>query len=79
MIGGLKMKSRVLVFTSGKGGVGKTTTTANLGLLCDDGQKVVLLDTDIRTPQSGCRNGLEIELFLILWMYKRKMQVKNRL
>ena len=38
----------VIVITSGKGGVGKTTTTANLGSsLAEAGKKVVLVDTDI--------------------------------
>ncbi len=38
----------VIVITSGKGGVGKTTTTANIGTaLAMMGKKVVLLDTDI--------------------------------
>ena len=36
----------VIVITSGKGGVGKTTTTANLGsALAMRGKKVVLLET----------------------------------
>lgn len=40
--------SRKIVITSGKGGVGKTTICANLGLkLAQMGQKVVLLDVDI--------------------------------
>ena len=38
----------VIVVTSGKGGVGKTTTTANLGsALALRGKKVVLIDTDV--------------------------------
>ena len=37
--------SKVLVVTSGKGGVGKTTTTAALGAaLAKAGQKVVVVD-----------------------------------
>ena len=44
--------SEVIVVTSGKGGVGKTTTTANVGTcLAKMGHKVVLVDTDI-----GLRN-----------------------
>ena len=40
----------VIVVTSGKGGVGKTTTTANLGAgLAKLEQKVVVIDTGFRT------------------------------
>ena len=39
--------SEVIVVTSGKGGVGKTTTTANIGTgLAKLGKKVVLIDTN---------------------------------
>ena len=46
------MPTRVITVTSGKGGVGKTTTVANLGVaLAREGQRVVVIDTDI-----GLRN-----------------------
>ena len=50
----------VIVITSGKGGVGKTTTTANLGAaLAIRGKKVVLVDTDIGLRNLDVVMGLE--------------------
>ncbi|MCW3491348.1 septum site-determining protein MinD [Dethiobacter alkaliphilus] len=50
----------VIVITSGKGGVGKTTTTANLGVgLALSGKKVVLLDADIGLRNLDVVMGLE--------------------
>lgn len=50
----------VIVITSGKGGVGKTTTTANIGTgLALDGKKVVLIDTDIGLRNLDVVMGLE--------------------
>ena len=50
----------VIVITSGKGGVGKTTTTANLGsALAMREKKVVLLDTDIGLRNLDVVMGLE--------------------
>ena len=50
----------VIVITSGKGGVGKTTTTANLGAsLAEARKKVVLVDTDIGLRNLDVVMGLE--------------------
>ncbi len=50
----------VIVITSGKGGVGKTTTTANIGTaLASMDQKVVLIDTDIGLRNLDVILGLE--------------------
>jgi len=52
--------SEVIVITSGKGGVGKTTTTANIGTgLALMGKKVVLVDTDIGLRNLDVVLGLE--------------------
>lgn len=49
-----------IVITSGKGGVGKTTTTANLGTaLAFAGFRVVLVDTDIGLRNLDVVMGLE--------------------
>ncbi len=50
----------VIVITSGKGGVGKTTTTANIGAgLAMLQKKVVLIDTDIGLRNLDVVMGLE--------------------
>jgi len=50
----------VIVITSGKGGVGKTTTTANLGAgLALEGKKVVVIDADIGLRNLDVVLGLE--------------------
>lgn len=52
--------SQVIVITSGKGGVGKTTTTANIGTgLAKLNRKVVLIDTDIGLRNLDVVMGLE--------------------
>ena len=52
--------SEVIVVTSGKGGVGKTTTSANVGTgLAMLGEKVILIDTDIGLRNLDVIMGLE--------------------
>jgi septum site-determining protein MinD len=51
---------RAIVLTSGKGGVGKTTTTANLGTaLASRGARVVLVDADVGLRNLDIVLGLE--------------------
>lgn len=59
MLGG-NIMGEVIVITSGKGGVGKTTTTANVGTgLAKLDKKVVLIDTDIGLRNLDVVMGLE--------------------
>lgn len=54
------MTGRVIVITSGKGGVGKTTSCANIGTaLAKNGAKVVMIDTDIGLRNLDLLMGLE--------------------
>ena len=54
------MTGRTIVITSGKGGVGKTTTTANIGTgLAMRGHRVVVIDTDIGLRNLDVVMGLE--------------------
>ncbi|MGI6101839.1 MAG: P-loop NTPase, partial [Bacillota bacterium] len=54
------MSGQVVVVTSGKGGVGKTTVVANIGTgLALSGQKVVLVDADIGLRNLDVVMGLE--------------------
>ena len=52
--------TRVITITSGKGGVGKTTTVANLGVaLATLGKRVVVIDTDIGLRNLDLMMGLQ--------------------
>ncbi|MFQ5340615.1 MAG: septum site-determining protein MinD [Anaerolineae bacterium] len=54
------MSGRVITITSGKGGVGKTTATANLGVaLAQRGMRVAVVDADIGLRNLDVVMGLE--------------------
>ena len=54
------MAGRVIIITSGKGGVGKTTTSANIGTaLAQAGASVVVIDTDTGLRNLDLHLGLE--------------------
>jgi septum site-determining protein MinD len=57
---GDSMGARVITITSGKGGVGKTTGVANLGVsLAQEGPRVIVVDADIGLRNLDVVMGLE--------------------
>jgi len=53
--------TRLIVLTSGKGGVGKTTLTSNLAAaLSDLGESVIAMDANLTTPNLGLQLGMHL-------------------
>src|SRR3990167_671923 len=52
---------KVITITSGKGGVGKTTTAINLGTALNSfGKEVIIIDANLTTPNVGLHLGAPI-------------------
>jgi septum site-determining protein MinD len=75
------MSGRAIVITSGKGGVGKTTTTANIGLgLAKHDRKVVLVDADIGLRNLDIIMGLENRIvYHLVDVVRGRCQVRQAL
>ena len=75
------MAGSVIVITSGKGGVGKTTTSANIGTaLAKEGSKVVLIDTDIGLRNLDLLLGLENRIvYTIVDVVEERCKLKQAL
>jgi septum site-determining protein MinD len=74
-------KGRAIVVTSGKGGVGKTTTTANLGTaLAQRGARVALVDADVGLRNLDIVLGLESRVkFHVLDVLEEKAELDDAL
>lgn len=73
--------SEAIVITSGKGGVGKTTTTANIGTaLAEMGKSVVVVDGDTGLRNLDVLMGLENRIvFTLLDVVEERCRVKQAL
>jgi len=76
-----KTRGRSIVVTSGKGGVGKTTTTANLGVaLAARGARVVLVDADVGLRNLDLVLGLESRVrYHVLDVLEKRVELSEAL
>jgi septum site-determining protein MinD len=75
------MAGKVIVITSGKGGVGKTTTTANIGMaLAERDKKVVVIDADIGLRNLDMLLGLENRIvYDLVHLVEKRCEVRQAL
>ena len=73
------MRGRVITLTSGKGGVGKTTATANIGIaLAQRGFQVAVVDADIGLRNLDVVMGLENRVVYNLMHVVREVVTADR-
>jgi septum site-determining protein MinD len=70
---------RIITVSSGKGGVGKTTVVANLGIaLREFGQNVILIDADLTTSNLSLHFGMhQFQPFHIQNVLKGEIDIKK--
>jgi septum site-determining protein MinD len=73
------LEGKIIVVTSGKGGVGKTTATASIGAaLAMEGKKVAVIDMDIGLRNLDVVMGLENRIvFNIVDVARGKCKIKQ--
>jgi len=72
------MTNRVIVITSGKGGVGKTTTALNLGAALNHfGEDVLVIDGNLSTPNIGVNLGSPEVPININHVMEKKADIKE--
>ncbi len=70
--------SRTIGIVSGKGGVGKSTITANLAYaLTEIGQDVIALDTNLTTPHLGLHLGMHLVPKTLHQVLKGEEKINN--
>lgn len=70
--------TRLILITSGKGGVGKTTLTSNLAAaLTDFGENVIAMDANLTTPNLGLHTGMHLAPNTLHDVLKKKKKLRD--
>ena len=70
--------SRIVSLVSGKGGVGKTTVSSNLGLVLNNmGKKTILVDGNVTTPNLAINLGIPQNRPTLQDVLEEKVRIEN--
>lgn len=69
---------RIIAILSGKGGVGKTTTSINLGMALNSlGKEAIIVDLNLKTPNVGIHLGAPIVPITLNHVLKGKAEIEE--